>query len=105
MPAAPGIHSLPTSCTQVLKGFDAAVKTLTTASASIPSIAAISAATAAPLGIVRALGGHAVSTLRSTSSISFAFMIVPSPPSRWAQLRHGRAETEGHHQVEERQSH
>jgi hypothetical protein len=88
-----------------LKGFDAAVKTLTTASASIPSIAAISAATAAPLGIVGASGGLAVSTLRSTSSITFALMIVPPPSSCRAQLRHGRAETEGHHQIEECRSH
>src|SRR5262249_25836239 len=108
IPAAPGIHSFPTSCTQVLKGLDAAVNTFTTARASIPSIAARSAATAAPLGSTVASRDQATSTGRSTSSIRFGLefgLMVSLLSSRRAQLRHGCAKAESHQQVEERQPH
>src|SRR5688500_14776307 len=88
IPSAPGIHSLPVQCTQLLKPGDAAVKTLTMARVSTPMATLASAAAAIPLG-AWARGVHAISTapLRLTLGSTIVLMVSLScafrPTSAW----------------------
>src|SRR5439155_16789411 len=103
MPSAPGIQSFPTQCTHALNPLDALVKTLTTASVSIPNIAEASAAAAMPLGTHGRVGVEATSTaFRSVVSTTVGVMVTLLR-LRGFQLSHRGAQTEGDHEIEERE--